>query len=73
MKDAQFPKIKTVDLAMHPKVIDSRLIKKDGKIDFSKADGKKVTAKIVEKDMRLKKAGVEYKIKEVKDTFKGLK
>lgn len=65
MNDAQFPKIKIVDLAMKPKVIDSRLMK--GKIDFSKADAKKVTAKIVEKDLRLKNAGKEeFKLKEVK-------
>jgi len=47
IKEAEFPKIKTVDLAMHPKVIDSRLMKKDmnfakGKIDYTKAKIEKV-------------------------------
>lgn len=71
MDEAEFPKIKTVDLAMKPKAIDSKLM--EGEMDFSKADGKRVTAKIIEKDMRLKNAGKEeYKLKEVKNIFTGV-
>jgi len=65
MNDAQFPKIKIVDLALKPNIVDSRLMK--GEMDFSKGDAKNVTTKIVDKDMRLRKAGIEYKIKPVID------
>ncbi len=69
IKEANYPNIKTVDFAMHPKVIDSRLMKKDmnfaaGKMDYSKGDAKKVTTKLKEVSMELKKAGL-------KGTFKG--
>lgn len=70
IKDAKFPSIKIVDLAMKPKTIDSRLMK--GEIDFSKANSKNVTTKLKEVDLRLKKADYPGKIKEVKNTFKGL-
>ena len=62
IKEAKFPIIKTVDLAMKPNIIDSRLIKgkemnfSAGKMDFSKADGKNVTTKIIEKDFTIKNA-----------------
>jgi len=76
IKEAKFPSIKTVDLAMKPNVIDSRLMKKEMNfaakgMDFSKADDKKVTAKVKEVDLRLKKAGYPGKITVVKDVFKG--
>ena len=69
IKDAKFPSIKTADLAMHPKVIDSRLMKRD--MNFSKADDKNVKAKLKEVDFRLKKAGYPGKIKVVNDVFQG--
>ena len=76
IKEAEFPKIKTVDLAMKPKVIDSRLMKKDmnfsaKEMNFSKADDKKVTTKLKDIDLSLKKAGYPSKITVVKDVFKG--
>ena len=70
IKDAKFPNLKTVDLAMHPKIIDSRLMKTD--INFSKADDKNVKTKLKEVDLRLKKAEFPTKLKVVDDIMKGV-